>query len=77
VKVEGRLDLRGFCRGGWGPPGLPRYPRHGGDDSPASRRTSAPQATVDRHCQVLDILLNVTPTKLDLTHNAGRHHFAA
>ncbi len=47
-------------------------------DSPASPQDiERLKATVDLHCPVLDILRNVTPTKLELVHNAARHPVAA
>jgi putative redox protein len=47
-------------------------------DSPASsEEIQRLKVAVDNHCPVLDILRNVTPTKLDLVHNAGRRPVAA
>ena len=79
VKVEGRLDLRGFFAVEDGVrPGFREIRATVDIDSPASaEEVERLRATVERHCPVLDILRNVTPTRLDLTHNAGRRHFAA
>src|SRR5262245_42674713 len=79
VKVEGRLDLRGFFAVADGVrPGFREIRATVDIDSPASaEEVERLRATVERHCPVLDILRNVTPTRLDLTHNAGRRHFAA
>ena len=79
VKVEGRLDLRGFFSVEDGiRPGFRDIRATVEIDSPASAADiERLKATVDRHCPVLDILRNVTPTKLELTHNAGRQHVAA
>jgi putative redox protein len=79
VKVEGRLDLRGFLAVEDGVrPGFRDIRAMVEIDSPASADDiERLKATVDRHCPVLDILRNVTPTKLELVHNAGRRPVAA
>lgn len=79
VKVEGRLDLRGFFA-------VDEAVRPGYRDIRAVVEIDSPASTeeikrlkdiVDLHCPVLDILRNVTPTKLELVHNAGRQPVAA
>jgi putative redox protein len=79
VRVEGRLDLRGFLAVEDGVrPGFRDIRATVEIDSPAAAEDiERLKETVDRHCPVLDILRNVTPTKLDLVHNAGRHPIAA
>jgi len=79
VRVEGRLDLRGlFAVEDGVRPGFRNIKATVEIDSPASPEDiERLKATVDRHCPVLDVLRNVTPTKLDLVHNAGRHSIAA
>jgi putative redox protein len=71
VKVEGRLDLRGLFA-------IDEGVRPGFRDIRASvEEIERLRATVDSHCPVLDILRNVTPTKLEVIHNAGRQPVAA
>jgi putative redox protein len=79
VKLEGRLDLRGFFAVEDGVrPGFRDIRASVEIDSPASEEEiQRLKATVDRHCPVLDILRNVTPIRLDLTRSAGRHSVAA
>ena len=79
VKVEGRLDLRGLLAVDEGVrPGFRDIRATVEIDSPAgTEEIKRLQATVERHCPVLDILRNVTPTKLDVVHNAGRPSVAA
>jgi putative redox protein len=79
VKVEGRVDLRGFFAAADGVrPGFRDIRATVEIDSPASPQDiERLKATVDLHCPVLDILRNVTPTKLELVHNAARHPVAA
>jgi uncharacterized OsmC-like protein len=79
VKVEGRLDLRGFFAVEDGVrPGFRDIRATVDIDSPASAaEIERLKAEVDRHCPVLDILRNVTPIRLEVSHNAGRQHIAA
>ena len=79
MKVEGRLDLRGLLAVDEGVrPGFRDIRATVEIDSPAgTEEIKRLQATVERHCPVLDILRNVTPTKLDVVHNAGRPSVAA
>jgi putative redox protein len=79
VKLEGRLDLRGFFAVADGVrPGFRDIRATVEIDSPASEEDiDRLKATVDRHCPVLDMLRNVTPIKLDLARTAGRHSVAA
>ena len=79
VKVEGRQDLRGFFAADEGVrPGFRDIRAVVEIDSPASsEEIQRLKEAVDGHCPVLDILRNVTPTKLDLLHNAGRRPVAA
>ena len=79
VKVEGRLDLRGFFAVEDGVrPGFRDIRATVEIDSPADAEDiERLKEVVDRHCPVLDILRNVTPTKVDLVHNAGRQPIAA
>ena len=79
VRVEGRLDLRGFFAVEDGVrPGFRDIRATVDIDSPASAaEIERLKAEVDRHCPVLDILRNVTPIRLDVSHNAGRQHIAA
>lgn len=79
VKVEGRLDLRGFLGVEDGVrPGFRDIRATVEIDSPASvEEIERLKAAVDRHCPVLDILRNVTPTRVDFVHNAGRQPVAA
>src|SRR5579885_166355 len=70
VKVEGRLDLRGFLGVEDGVrPGFRDIRATVEIDSPASvEEIERLKAAVDRHCPVLDILRNVTPTRVDFVH---------
>jgi putative redox protein len=79
VKVEGRLDLRGLFAIDEGVrPGFRDIRASVEIDSPAAaEEIERLRATVDSHCPVLDILRNVTPTKLEVIHNAGRQPVAA
>jgi putative redox protein len=79
VKVEGRQDLSGFFSADEGVrPGFRDIRAVVEIDSPASSdEIQRLKEAVDTHCPVLDILRNVTPTKLDLVHNAGRRPVAA
>jgi uncharacterized OsmC-like protein len=79
VKVEGRQDLRGFFSADEGVrPGFRDIRAVVEIDSPASKdEIQRLKEAVDTHCPVLDILRNVTPTKLELVHNAGRRPVAA
>jgi putative redox protein len=79
VKVEGRLDLRGLFAVDEGVrPGFREIRATVEIDSPASKDDiERLRLAVDSHCPVLDILRNVTPTKLDVVHNAGRQPVAA
>jgi len=79
VKVEGRQDLRGFFSADEGVrPGFRDIRAVVEIDSPASNdEILRLKEAVDAHCPVLDILRNVTPTKVDLLHNAGRRPVAA
>jgi putative redox protein len=79
VKVEGRLDLRGLFAVDEGVrPGFREIRATVEIDSPASKDDiERLRLAVDSHCPVLDILRNVTPTKLDIVHNAGRQPVAA
>jgi putative redox protein len=79
VKVEGRQNLRGFFSVDEGVrPGFRDIRAVVEIDSPASsEEIQRLKVAVDNHCPVLDILRNVTPTKLDLVHNAGRRPVAA
>lgn len=79
VKVEGRLDLRGFLAVDEGVrPGFRDIRAVVEIDSPASADDiERLRVAVDGHCPVLDILRNVTPTKLEIIHNAGRQPVAA
>ncbi len=79
VKVEGRVDLRGLFAVDEGiRPGFRDIRATVEIDSPASLDDiERLKATVDRQCPVLDILRNVTPTRLELVHNAGRQPVAA
>jgi len=79
VKVEGRIDFRGFFA-------VDEAVRPGFRDIRAVVEIDSPAKTgdiqrlkdaVDRHCPVLDILRNVTPTKLELIHNASGQPVAA
>ena len=79
VRVEGRQDLRGFLAVDDGVrPGLREIRAVVEIDSPAGEEEiERLKAEVERHCPVLDILRNVTPTKLELLHNSDRHPVAA
>jgi putative redox protein len=79
VKVEGRVDLRGFFAVDEGiRPGFRDIRATVEIDSPASADDiERLRATVDNHCPVLDILRNVTPTKLEIIHHSGRQPVAA
>lgn len=79
VKIEARQDLRGFFAVDEGVrPGFRDIRAVVEIDSPASgEEIRRLKEAVDSHCPVLDILRNVTPTKLDLLHNAGRRPVAA
>ncbi len=79
VKVEGRLDLRGLFAVDEGVrPGFREIRATVEIDSPAGKDDiERLRLAVDSHCPVLDILRNVTPTKLDLVHNSGRQPVAA
>jgi putative redox protein len=79
VKLEGRLDLRGFFAvGDQERPGFGEIRAIVEIDSPASREEiERLKATVDRHCPVLDILRNSTPIKLELAQNGSRRSVAA
>jgi len=79
VKVEGRLDLRGFFAVEDGVrPGFRDIRATVEIDSPAgAEEIERLKATVDRQCPVLDILRNVTPTKLEVVRNSGRQPVAA
>ena len=79
VKVEGRSDLRGLF-------GADDSVRPGFRDVRAVVEIESPASSeeierlrqfVDAHCPVLDILRNVTPTKLDVVHISGRQPVAA
>jgi putative redox protein len=79
VKVEGRLDLRGLFAVDEGVrPGFREIRATVEIDSPAGKDDiERLRLAVDSHCPVLDILRNVTPTKLEIVHNAGRQPVAA
>ena len=79
VTVEGRLDLRGLFAVDEGVrPGFRDIRAIVEIDSPAgAEEIERLRATVENHCPVLDILRNVTPTKLDVIHNSGRQPVAA
>ncbi len=79
VKVEGRLDLRGLFAVDEGVrPGFRDIRAVVEIDSPAgAEEIERLRLAVDSHCPVLDILRNVTPTKLEIIHNAGRQPVAA
>jgi putative redox protein len=79
VKVEGRQDLRGFLAVDEAVrPGLRDIRATVEIDSPAQpEEIERLRRIVEDHCPVLDILRNVTPTKLEIVHNAGRQPVAA
>lgn len=79
VKVEGRTDLRGlFAVDESVRPGFRDVRAVVEIESPASaEEIERLRQFVDAHCPVLDILRNVTPTKLDVVHISGRQPVAA
>ncbi len=79
VRVEGRLDLRGFFAVDEAVrPGFRDIRAVVDIDSPASAADiERLKVAVESHCPVLDILRNVTPIKLEVAHDTGRHPVAA
>ena len=74
VKLEGRLDLRGFFAVDDGVrPGFSDIQATVTIDSPAHPDDiERLKVSVDRHCPVLDILRHATPVRLDLVIAAGK-----